>query len=460
MVRVLFSFGCLLLVPLLLGFSNSAALSQAKKPSTRSIDLDTLLADLKSKDEKVRTAAVKTIKGIRPESLSTPGGLKLLRAAAQKLPFDKPDPAEISAELLGLLVEHPRPEYVADVVRLFDRFHEAARPAALLLVSQLESKEAAEAYVRIFRTYAKSGKIPDASTEPLKNKPRFPEIFFPELLTYATDPKVSFELYQLCLEYCEANLLKPETLAPFTDQVLESYRTDSRELWPLQKSEGIEWIWDERYQAARHGAALLLDLMSYFPAEKVEEELQRALRYRDARLKFFGISSLLRLGKSVPPKHIEEVAASPEMRNWIYDRLRKIGKEDLFPKKYRTQAAFAESNMVDWLAYPTELGRVPSEIELMKVVSMDLAAPEGVCDYYVFRFRTNPPHESAKEGWLAGMAGPFQQKESPTTNALGHTFSGFEKWESRTPEEHVRKMRELIEEQWKSQGKDEKKPEK
>jgi hypothetical protein len=455
-LRLLSIFACLLLLPDHRVFPRADAVHQAKRPAAKAVDLDRLLEQLKSSSEKVRTAAANRLKEIQTENLniSAQAGSKILRAAAQPAAFDKPDPAEISADLVDLLVGHPRPEYIPIVVRLFDRFSEPGRASALLLITQIESREAAEAYMKIFKTYGKSGKIVHAAAEPLKSKPRYPEIFFPELLNYATDPKLSFELYQLCLEYCEADLLKPEVLAPFTDQVLESYRIQARELWPGQKREGIAWMWEEQYLASRNEASMLLDLFGYFPPDKVVEELQRALRYRDPRLKFFGISSLLRLGKEVDTKSIESAAAYAEVRNYLFATLQKIGKENLFPKKYRTQEAFAESNMVDWLAHPAELARVPDEIELMKVVSMDLGGQEGVCDYYVFRFRTLPPHEAAKEGWLAGVSGPFRQKETPTINALGHTFSAFEKWESKSPEEHLNRIRQLIEQQLKNQPKE------
>jgi len=101
--------------------------------------------------------------------------------------------------------------------------------------------------------------------------------------------------------------------------------------------------------------------------------------------------------------------------------------------------------MVRWLVYPTELGRVPDQIELKKVVSVDAGGTDGVLDYYLFRFRTLPPHWAAKNGWMAGVAGPFLQKDGPTTEAQGDTFSEFERWDSRTPEEHVGDVRELLE---------------
>jgi hypothetical protein len=140
------------------------------------------------------------------------------------------------------------------------------------------------------------------------------------------------------------------------------------------------------------------------------------------------------------------VAASPEVRNWLYDKLEDMDRLALFPKQFRTQPAFAESAMVQWLVYPTELGSAPDQIQLAKVVPVDTRGPDGMLDYYVFKFRTFAPHWAAKDGWMAGIAGPFLRKDAPTTVAQGATFSKFESWGAKTPEEHVGDVESLLEE--------------
>ena len=119
-----------------------------------------------------------------------------------------------------------------------------------------------------------------------------------------------------------------------------------------------------------------------------------------------------------------------------------MGRETLFPLAFRTQEAFAESEMVNWLIFPTELGRAPDKIELEAIVPRD--TPSGAVQYYVFRFRTLPPHWAAKDGWLAGGAGPFLTKDGPTTEGGGDTFSTFTRWESKTTEEHARELTGVI----------------
>jgi hypothetical protein len=85
----------------------------------------------------------------------------------------------------------------------------------------------------------------------------------------------------------------------------------------------------------------------------------------------------------------------------------------------------------------------------MKVVSGDTLTKDGIIDYYLFRFRTLAPHWAAKDGWIAGVSGPFRRKEEPTTNALGGTFSRFNAWDKKTPEEHVDDIKKTLDEWYK-----------
>ena len=204
-------------------------------------------------------------------------------------------------------------------------------------------------------------------------------------------------------------------------------------------------MWTDDYQKHRSRASLLLDLAGYLPPADVARDLTDALAFRDPRLVYFALTSLLENEAALPPAAVAAVAATPELRNHLYEKLKEADQEQMIPPRSRTQAAFAEAEMVRWLVYPTELGRVPDRIELKKVVSVDAGGANGALDYYLFRFRTLPPHWAAKNGWMAGVAGPFLRKDAPTTEAEGDTFSEFERWDSRTPAEHVGDVRELLE---------------
>src|SRR6185436_8162736 len=105
-------------------------------------------------------------------------------------------------------------------------------------------------------------------------------------------------------------------------------------------------------------AGVLLDLLGHVPTTEVEAELRRAGDdYTDPRLRMYALLSLLRHDQEVDPAAIAEVAQSAEARKFLFDGLQKLERFHLYPAALRTQAALAESDLVNWLIHPTELGR-------------------------------------------------------------------------------------------------------
>jgi hypothetical protein len=102
------------------------------------------------------------------------------------------------------------------------------------------------------------------------------------------------------------------------------------------------------------------------------------------------------------------------------------------------QAALAEFDLAAWLAYPTELGVKPDEMELLRTVEVD--TPDGPCDLFVFRFRTHEPQWAAGSGWMIGVAGPYLRSGPPTTRGLGYTFSRLAREDAMTIDEHVKQL--------------------
>ena len=81
----------------------------------------------------------------------------------------------------------------------------------------------------------------------------------------------------------------------------------------------------------------------------------------------------------------------------------------------------------------------------MKVVEVEDESDQPV-RYYVFRFRTNPPHWAAKDGWMAAVAGPFGDSDADSEGQLDGTFSMFRSWEECDAHEHLARIRKLLSE--------------
>ena len=131
--------------------------------------------------------------------------------------------------------------------------------------------------------------------------------------------------------------------------------------------------------------------------------LDGAVRASEPWVKLWGALGLIRGGHAVPPEVFQQVAAWPDCRITLARELEALERPDLFPNDFLNQPGLAEATMVDWLLFPTELGRAPDEIRQLQV--MPLETNDGLADLYVFAFRTHAPHWLSEKDWVVGVAG-------------------------------------------------------
>lgn len=164
--------------------------------------------------------------------------------------------------------------------------------------------------------------------------------------------------------------------------------------------------------------------------------------YFQALRKIEPVLKALRVGTTPDSADLLRFAEDRQTRKVLFDTLTEAKRLDLFPRQYLTWEALADCDLVLWLWHPNELGAPPDEIELTARIPAPSNALPHPSEYFVFRFRTRPPHWAAKDGWMAGVAGPYMTAGDPLTHSAG-TFSQFEPYDSRSPEEHVKFIHEL-----------------
>ena len=155
------------------------------------------------------------------------------------------------------------------------------------------------------------------------------------------------------------------------------------------------------------------------------------------------VLAALREGRTPSPDQIHALAARAETRSVLHRALRDMKREDLFPSRFATAEALAESDMVVWLSHGNELGAKPDGIEHVKTIERPVGASGSPGRYLVFRFRTAPPHWAATSGWMAGVAGPYFEGDEAFDAPRARVFSKFETFETRSPEEHVEAMAQM-----------------
>jgi hypothetical protein len=406
--------------------------------------LDQLISTIGSSSPEERGKAAREIRALARKGLTSEEGDLLLRAAAEPLPAGPHEFDDPAGALVAAAAASPSSRFIPLIRELFPRYPRPARREALYLLSRLPDRGAAVTFMALLKEH--QGALPKLFPGPLAQTLRHPDVYLPELLDYGANPKLREMVFNVALAYCSKGAVDPAVLGSRSQTILERYAQLRSELLPRQRDDGLDWMWEDEYVVLRGEAEVLLDLLGYVPTAIAREELGRAIEeWQDPRLRCFAVVSALRQGAEVDPRHLMEVARSAEMRNILHRMLRDMGKHAHYPREVLNQEAFAESDLVNWLTFPSELGRVPDEIQLMKVVSVEADQPGGdVWDYYVYRFRTKPPHWAAKDGWLAGVSGPFRRADSPTPEGASDTFSRFESWDSRRPEEHLGEVQQLV----------------
>lgn len=118
-------------------------------------------------------------------------------------------------------------------------------------------------------------------------------------------------------------------------------------------------------------------------------------------------------GQSVTTEEVLPYAKDILTRQTVFQLLNSYSKTDIFPKEYFTLLKAAESNLANWLEFPTELGTCPDEIEHIKRVTFDFDGQNNFVHYEVFKYRVNEPHWAAKEGWCLGVVGPYFDDSNP-----------------------------------------------
>ena len=401
-----------------------------------------ILRGLASGSEAKREKARKAISELEEDpsdwtpnfAVSERDALALLEAIALlRLPkpqFEWSDPID---ELVFSLVKSPHPALVpvAERVALLESVSERARCGLLTLLSAIGTREAAAAFVRVVRTRG----WPKSYSRLFRELPKIlchADVTLPDLVELAGD-HLSSVLHAIV---ATANAKGANTrsiaerlgpVAPLLRKRLASGVSKAQK----RKSMKPGWRFTDSYQLVQSELCGLLDLASFIEDAELVHGAKAALALPDPRVAAHAALFMLRAGRPVPKKIWRDVAACDDTRSLLFERLQAMQKLALFPREFRTWDAFAKAEMVSWLTHPCELGREPDAIEQMAVLSHRTSGKRpDVYKLYVWRFREGKP-------WKAGISGPYVTRGTPRPLWGRFTFSRFDAWEEKTPEEHA-----------------------
>lgn len=170
------------------------------------------------------------------------------------------------------------------------------------------------------------------------------------------------------------------------------------------------------------------DVCKYFADGKILDIIEKTMALKCDNVRYYAAETLIKNGREIPSATVAEMAKNLEYAQLLYGVLQRYGKASLFPAEYTTPEYLAKSDLVHWLTYPTELGKLPDEIELLGVAKV-----KGEV-FHVFKYKSDSDtlSDDLHGEWLIGWSG----------NA-GGTFSNFDKlsdFEKKTPKKTLKNI--------------------
>lgn len=237
------------------------------------------------------------------------------------------------------------------------------------------------------------------------------EKLYPRILELAEDPDLRAPLFDLTNSALDSGIVSVgdlrsqlERLRITATATVTAYRAAPE----FTGSEYSPGMWE-----AETAIALLGKLP---PSKEVDNLLKRTLRDTNLNVKRASAVALLRHGEEVREKWLEEVAADPLERLYLYRNLELAGKLDRFPKESLSQILFAQSLVAEYLMLNEEYP--PEEIEYIadRAVEWNGARQRG----YLLKFRYRWYGEDEEWGpWYAAFCAQPGDPDRVSADATG-----------------------------------------
>jgi hypothetical protein len=153
-------------------------------------------------------------------------------------------------------------------------------------------------------------------------------------------------------------------------------------------------------------AGLLMPFYDKYPS--VSKYFRNLLHSKDVDVQLIAISLMTQKKIKIPDSLIASIAACDGHRAKLYSTFKKIGREDLFPAKYKNQQHMATSLLLNSRRY-----KEGATIQMVSKKVLQLKGVKG--NVYLFKYKMK-----ADDDWKMGISGmqPLNSKEINATGDL------------------------------------------
>lgn len=170
---------------------------------------------------------------------------------------------------------------------------------------------------------------------------------FPELLQYSTISEYKAPIFSLLAKLVAEGGLKPKAYKKYKSQILNDAKIQLKRQLGRDVAPTAQDFYSPR--TPRQDKGVLEDyvtlLYSFNSEKRVQQFLEKVAVIQDPDIRTTYVTLLINNNRSVPEKKLMGLAADVSTRQLLFNKLKKAGKLELFPKKYKTQQDLAEAQL-------------------------------------------------------------------------------------------------------------------
>lgn len=254
---------------------------------------------------------------------------------------------------------------------------------ALATLGNIKTTESYQTLASLISKYDAKEKFPAFYAGVLKDSLALTKLLVPQMLAKAGDTSLAPAFSGVLVTLMDSALVEEGTVR----EKAQAFNAMATNIIALTKAGSAS------YNQELYGVVRLLARLN---TTETVNTLLSALQIDNKYLKHEVIMLLTKRNHAVPREVMEELASDKEMRIQLYSELKEANKLNLFPKKYLTQALFAESMMYAASSDDME----PLKIEFLK--SIDSKYENKKYNFYLYRVT----YEDDETAYL-GIAGGF-----------------------------------------------------
>ena len=173
---------------------------------------------------------------------------------------------------------------------------------------------------------------------------------YPELLDYSTIEEYKSPIFSLLARLVDKGAIKPKSYKKYRKQILNDAKIQLKR--QLGRSNNFGSSSGNYGNQTNLSNAILEDyavlLYPFINEKDVTQFYNRLLLLKNHRIKTTYLSLLAKDELELPAGMVHELAKDINGRLYLFNKLKKINKLNLFPKEFRNEKALAEANIYEY----------------------------------------------------------------------------------------------------------------